>query len=183
MSTQQGPFFSSYNFIQYWQEFIPNISTISENNFSLEWRSIVIVWSSLKKKFHQWCFEARTQRAVTQFVGRFSAAPTIMITYIICGPALSFTVFDGWCYPFIKNKMNQLSDPLQNFLPEIFCYATKISWEILVKMKCCINDLNISFIWGCIAFFVLRYVKSADFDVCIIIPSTCFKDKGTGAKG
>ena len=49
MSTQQGPFFSSYNFVQYWQEFIPNISTISENNFSFEWRSIVIVWSSLKR--------------------------------------------------------------------------------------------------------------------------------------
>ena len=51
---------SSYNFVQYWHEFIGNISTIRENNFSFEKWSIVASWS---KEFHQWCFETRTAKS------------------------------------------------------------------------------------------------------------------------
>ena len=106
-----------------------------------------------------------------------------MINCICCVPiCLPQSLIDGG----IHLSMNHLYAPYQNFPQEIFCYAATISWEILekVKRKCCINDLNINLIWGCLSSFCFKACQNLpDLGLLNINPSTRLKDNGSGVKG
>ena len=147
--------------------------------------SIVTVLSSRNKEFHQWCFETRTAKSSDPVCWSLLSCNNNMITNICCVPTLFFTVFDGWCYPLIRNKWITFSSICKIFLKRYFATPPKLAGRSLWRWR-----KNVaSIIWTSISSGVVRapfissYVKNADFGVCNIVPSTWLKDKRTAVEG